>query len=148
MSRQSMRTVSASLSTSALAACRFAQTVKMMKAKISAFNPPTMEIHGGTNDPLLGKIGVAVAASDPRIVYAIVQAHDGGVFRSNDGGRTWKRVNAEWKLRQRAFYYMALTVDPTNPQVVYAPEVDGIYKTTDGGKTFTNICLLYTSRCV
>jgi photosystem II stability/assembly factor-like uncharacterized protein len=88
---------------------------------------------------LLGKIGVAVAASNPRIVYAIVQAHDGGVFRSNDGGRTWKRVNAEWKLRQRAFYYMALTVDPTNPQVVYAPEVDGIYKTTDGGKTFANV---------
>ena len=88
---------------------------------------------------LLGKIGVAVAASNPRIVYAIVQAHDGGVFRSNDAGQTWKRVNAEWKLRQRAFYYMALTVDPTNPQVVYAPQVDGIYKTSDGGKTFTLI---------
>ncbi len=88
---------------------------------------------------LLGKIGVAVAASDPRIVYAIVQAHDGGVFRSNDGGRTWKHVNAEWKLRQRAFYYMAITVDPTNPQVAYAPQVDGVYKTSDGGKTFTNI---------
>jgi photosystem II stability/assembly factor-like uncharacterized protein len=88
---------------------------------------------------LLGKIGVAVAASDPRTVYAIVQAHDGGVFRSNDGGRTWKHVNADWKLRQRAFYYMAITVDPTNPQVAYAPQVDGVYKTTDGGKTFTNI---------
>ncbi|MFY9718004.1 MAG: hypothetical protein WAK16_00020, partial [Candidatus Cybelea sp.] len=85
----------------------------------------------------LGKMGVAVAASDPRIVYATVQAHEGGVFRSNDGGASWKRVNAEWKLRQRAFYYMALTVDPTNPQVVYAPEVDGVYKTSNGGKTWS-----------
>jgi photosystem II stability/assembly factor-like uncharacterized protein len=87
----------------------------------------------------LGKIGVAVAASNPNVVYAIVQARDGGVFRSNDSGATWKRVNAEWKLRQRAFYYMAITVDPTNPQVAYAPEVDGVYKTKDGGKTFSVI---------
>lgn len=87
----------------------------------------------------LGKIGVAVAASDPKIVYAIVQAHEGGVFRSNDGGATWRRVNAEMKLRQRAFYYMAITVDPRNPQVAYASQVDGVYKTTDGGKTWNDI---------
>jgi photosystem II stability/assembly factor-like uncharacterized protein len=89
----------------------------------------------------LGKIGVSVAARDPRIVYAIVQAREGGVFRSNDAGTTWKRVNSEMKLRQRAFYYTAIFVDPTNPQVAYAPEVDGIYKTTDGGKTFNLINL-------
>ena len=88
---------------------------------------------------ILGKIGVSVAASNPRIVYAIVQARDGGVFRSNDAGATWKRVNSEWKLRQRAFYYTAIFVDPTNPEVAYAPEVDGVYKTKDGGKTFTAI---------
>ena len=75
--------------------------------------------------------------SDPRIVYAIVQAHEGGVFRSNDGGATWRRVNSEMKLRQRGFYYMAISVDPTNPQVAYAAEVDGVYKTSNGGKTFT-----------
>jgi photosystem II stability/assembly factor-like uncharacterized protein len=84
----------------------------------------------------LGKIGVSLAASDPRVVYSIVQARDGGVYRSADGGRTWHHVNAEMKLRQRAFYYTAIFVDPTNPQVAYVPEVDGIYKTTDGGKTF------------
>jgi len=85
---------------------------------------------------ILGKIGVAVAPSNPRIVYAIVQAREGGVFRSNNGGTTWTRVNSEWKLRQRAFYYTAITVDPTNSEIAYAPEVDAYYKTKDGGKTW------------
>lgn len=86
---------------------------------------------------LLGRIGVSVSASNPNVVYAIVQADDGGVFRSDDAGRTWKRVNAEMKLRQRGFYYTTIFVDPTNPQVAYVPEVDGVYRTTNGGKTFS-----------
>ncbi len=88
---------------------------------------------------ILGKIGVSVAASNTRVVYAIVQARDGGVFRSNDAGATWKRVNSEMKLRQRAFYYMAIFVDPTNPEVAYAPNVDALYKTKNGGKTWTEL---------
>jgi photosystem II stability/assembly factor-like uncharacterized protein len=82
---------------------------------------------------VLGKMGVAVAPSDSRIVYAIVQARDGGVFRSGDGGATWGRVNASWKLRQRAFYYMAIYVDPKDPNTVFAPQVDSVWKSTDGG---------------
>ena len=85
---------------------------------------------------LLGKMGLAIAASDSKVVYAIVQANDGGVFRSSDGGATWHRVNSEWKLRQRAFYYMAIYVDPTNANTLYAPEVDSVWKSTDGGKTW------------
>jgi photosystem II stability/assembly factor-like uncharacterized protein len=95
--------------------------------------------HPGFATGTLGKIGVSVAATDPRVVYAIVQALDGGVFRSSDGGATWKRVNAEWKLRQRAFYYTAIFVDPTNANVAYAPEVDAVYKTKDGGKTWSEV---------
>ena len=92
--------------------------------------------HAGFAPGVLGRIGVAVAASDPRTVYAIVQAHDGGVFRSNDGGGTWKHVNSQMKLRQRAFYYMSIFVDPKNARVAYAPQVDDVFKTTNGGTTW------------
>ncbi|HEV3153969.1 MAG TPA: hypothetical protein VGZ02_09215 [Candidatus Baltobacteraceae bacterium] len=85
----------------------------------------------------LGKIGVSVSGGNSRVVYAIVQAHDGGVFRSSNGGATWKHVNAEWKLRQRAFYYMAIYADPVRTNVAYAPQVDGVFKTVDGGKTWS-----------
>lgn len=87
----------------------------------------------------LGKIGVSIAQSDPRRVYAIVQAKDGGVFRSDDGGRTWKHLNNQWKLRQRAFYYMAIFADPTDPNRVYAPNVDAMYVSTDGGKVWDGL---------
>ena len=83
---------------------------------------------------MLGKMGVAVSATDPSVVYAIVQAHEGGVFRSANGGATWTRVNDEMKLRQRAFYYLSIYVDPQNPNVVYAPNVDGCWISRDGGR--------------
>ncbi|MDQ6931840.1 MAG: glycosyl hydrolase [Candidatus Eremiobacteraeota bacterium] len=95
--------------------------------------------HPGFARGLLGKIGVSVSASNPRVVFAIVQAHNGGVFRSSDAGATWKHVNSEMKLRQRAFYYMGIYVDPTNASVVYAPQVDGVFKSTNGGKTWKSL---------
>lgn len=88
---------------------------------------------------VLGKMGVTVAASDPSVVYAIVQAKEGGVFRSADGGTTWTRTNAGWSLRQRAFYYMAIFADPTDPNTVYAPEVDALWVSHDGGKNFAKL---------
>ncbi len=92
--------------------------------------------HPGFARGLLGRMGIAVAPSDSRTVYAIVQAHDGGVFRSNNGGASWQRVNSQMKLRQRAFYYMSIFVDPKNAKTAYAPEVDDVFKTTDGGITW------------
>jgi photosystem II stability/assembly factor-like uncharacterized protein len=83
----------------------------------------------------IGKIGVAVSPADPKRVWAIVEAEEGGVFRSDDGGATWKRTNEERKLRQRAFYYSRIYADPTDRETVYALNT-GFYKSTDGGVKF------------
>ena len=93
----------------------------------------------GLPDETLGKIGIAVSASNPQVVYATIQAKHGGVFRSTDGGKSFKRVNDEWKLRQRAFYYMAIFVDPTDPDTVYMPQVDALFVSHDGGKSFKKL---------
>src|SRR5436309_2900751 len=61
-----------------------------------------------------GRVGVAVAPSDARRVYALIEADKGGLFRSDDGGDSWKLINPGRYLRQRAWYYSTLTVDPTN----------------------------------
>ena len=88
---------------------------------------------------ILGRIGVSVAASDPRVLYAIVQAKHGGVFRSNDAGATWARVNSNWSLRQRAFYYMSVFADPVDTATVYVPEVDALWVSHDGGRHFAKL---------
>ena len=95
--------------------------------------------NSGLPQGVLGRIGVTLVADHPDTVYAIFQAKDGGVFRSDDGGATWKLVNNEMKLRQRGFYYMAIYADPKDRNTVYAPQVDALWVSHDGGKTFTKL---------
>ena len=87
---------------------------------------------------LIGKIGVTVSAADSNRVYALVENDNGGVFRSDDAGATWKLTFNGRNLRQRAFYYTHITADPHNKDLVYAQDV-GTFKSTDGGQTFTTV---------
>jgi hypothetical protein len=88
---------------------------------------------------MLGRIGVSIAAADPKVVYAIVQARQGGVFRSSDGGASWKRVNASWELRQRGFYFMTIYTDPKDPNTVYVPQGNALEVSHDGAKSFSEL---------
>src|SRR5215467_14412631 len=76
---------------------------------------------------VVGNIGVTVSPVDPDRVWAIVEAEDGGVFRSDNGGKSWVKTNEERKLRQRAWYYSRIYADPKNADVVYVLNT-GMYK--------------------
>jgi photosystem II stability/assembly factor-like uncharacterized protein len=88
----------------------------------------------GLPEGIWGRVGVRVAASEPKRVYALIEAEKGGLFRSDNGGKKWTRVSASRGIQQRAWYYSTLTVDPTNADVVWFPQVS-MLKTEDGGKT-------------
>jgi photosystem II stability/assembly factor-like uncharacterized protein len=87
---------------------------------------------------MLGIIGVTVSPVNPQRVFAIIENEKGGVFRSDDGGEKWTKVNSERKLRQRAWYYSRIYADSQDADVVYVMNVQ-FWKSKDGGKNFSNI---------
>jgi photosystem II stability/assembly factor-like uncharacterized protein len=91
----------------------------------------------GLDPPLpIGKMGVAVSGARPDRVWVLVEHEpEGGVYRSDDGGGTFERVNDERKLRQRGFYYTRIYADPQDEDVVYALNT-GLYRSEDGGESF------------
>jgi len=89
----------------------------------------------GLPEGLIGKIGVSVSGADPERVYALIEAEKGGLFRSDDGGDKWERINDDERYRQRAWYFSHIFADPKNADTVYALNT-GMFRSTDGGKTF------------
>ncbi len=83
----------------------------------------------------LGISGITVSPLNSQRVWAIIEANEGGVFRSDDGGKTWSKVNSERKLRQRAWYYSRIYADTQDEDRVYVMNVR-YHRSKDGGKTF------------
>jgi photosystem II stability/assembly factor-like uncharacterized protein len=88
----------------------------------------------------LGRIGIAIAPSDPKRMYALVEAarDAGGLYRSEDAGANWKKVNGEQRVYGRGSDFACVRVDPKNKDVAYVANTS-TYRSTDGGATFTAI---------
>ncbi|MEM6763318.1 MAG: glycosyl hydrolase [Bacteroidota bacterium] len=92
----------------------------------------------GLPSAIMGKIGVAVSPANPQKVYAIIESDEGGLYRSDNGGKEWKLINSNRVLRARSWYYMHMFADPVNPDkivVLNAPFMQSM----DGGKTFKQL---------
>ncbi|MBK5188054.1 MAG: hypothetical protein JJD97_07395 [Gemmatimonadaceae bacterium] len=121
------------------------------------------ELGGGLPKEGIGRTGVAIAPSDPRRLYAVVDclipegappgavtapaaggmadkpvARQGGFFRSDDGGSTWARLSSDQALWGRGWYFCKLTVDPKDADAVYVSNVS-VSRSLDGGKHWVTL---------
>ena len=89
----------------------------------------------GLPDGILGRIGVTVSGADSDRVYAIIEAKEGGIFKSEDGGDNWTKINDDLRFRQRAWYFSKIYADPRAVDTLYVLNT-GLFRSVDGGKTF------------
>jgi photosystem II stability/assembly factor-like uncharacterized protein len=87
---------------------------------------------------LMGRVGVKVAPSNPKVIYVIAETREGTLFRSRDGGESFEIVSRDTALVSRGYYYCDLRVDPKNENRVYVLE-NALMVSKDGGKTFGRI---------
>lgn len=85
---------------------------------------------------VLGRIGISVSGADSKRVYALIEARDGGLFRSDDGGDAWTRISQDQRLMQCAWCLTHVFADPKRADTVYILSTD-LFRSTDGGKSLT-----------
>ena len=99
------------------------------------------KIHNGFPAGKLGRITIAVAPSKPERLYAVIESEkdaDKGLYKSDDAGQNWKKVNGDFELVIRPFYFSRIVVDPKNPDIILKAGLSG-YMSKDGGNTFRSI---------
>jgi photosystem II stability/assembly factor-like uncharacterized protein len=85
-----------------------------------------------------GRIGITISPTNPRRLYAIVDAKVGGLYRSDDAGASWKLISDQKRLWGRGWYFCKIVVDPKDQDTVYVSNTS-VYKSTDAGQTWTAI---------
>src|SRR5258708_5628377 len=89
----------------------------------------------GLPDKPYGRIALAVAPSKPQVVYAVIESKSSALYRSDDGGKKWVRLDSSQYLVWRPFYFANLIVDPKDENKIFKP--DGpLLVSTNGGKSF------------
>ena len=89
-----------------------------------------------TTEQGLGRIGFCIAPSDSKRMYATVDAgREGGIYRSDDAGESWTRIQTDGRYWGRGSDFAEVKVDPKNADIVYSANVV-TWKSTDGGKTW------------
>jgi photosystem II stability/assembly factor-like uncharacterized protein len=92
----------------------------------------------GLPDKPYGRIALAVAPSKPQIVYAMIESKKSAMFRSDDGGQTWARLDDSQFVVWRPFYFANLIVDPNNENKIFKP--DGpLLLSVNGARSFSRV---------
>ena len=88
---------------------------------------------GGKGKPV-GKVAIAISQSNPNTMYALCEEAHPGLYRTDNGGKSWQLITRNHTLAERAPYYMRMAVDPDNPEKIYVLNVQ-FSISEDGGKT-------------
>ncbi|MGA9565905.1 MAG: glycosyl hydrolase [Candidatus Korobacteraceae bacterium] len=85
-----------------------------------------------------GRTAIAVAPSKPQVVFAMIECKDSALFRSDDGGKTWKKLDASQYMIWRPFYFANLIVDPVNENKLFKPDLQ-LLLSVNGGTSFSSV---------
>ncbi len=99
------------------------------------------KIHNGFPGGALGRLAIAVAPSNPQVLYTVIEAEQDerkGLYRSDDAGASWEQLNNDFEITVRPFYFSRIVVDPRNEDVVVKGGLSGSIS-RDGGKTFRSL---------
>ena len=96
----------------------------------------------GLPEGTIGRVGVAMSPAKRERVWALIEAQyeDAGLYRSDDGGASWERINTDRALMQRPWYYSHVFADPRDPETVFVMNLKA-WRSTDGGRSFDEMTM-------